>query len=217
MKTFVYVDGFNLYHRALRKTRHKWLDLHALAQAVLPAGTTVQRINYYTADVSSKVSPQAPRNQFMYLKALKTIPHLKIHKGRFRASEVMAFLAQPPEFQPTARILPDPPARFAKIVKLEEKGTDVNLGVHLVRDALVGAFEQAAILTNDTDLSEAVRIVVQEAGLPVILLTPTPKPARDLHRYVAEVRHIEPYIAANQFPDPVVSSDGGIIPKPDTR
>lgn len=128
MKTFVYVDGFNLYHRALRKTRHKWLDLHALAQAVLPAGTTVQRINYYTADVSSKVSPQAPRNQFMYLKALKTIPHLKIHKGRFRASEVMAFLAQPPEFQPTARILPDPPARFAKIVKLEEKGTDVNLG-----------------------------------------------------------------------------------------
>ena len=26
-RTYVYVDGFNLYYRALRKTKLKWLDI----------------------------------------------------------------------------------------------------------------------------------------------------------------------------------------------
>ncbi|HEX3443950.1 MAG TPA: hypothetical protein VHS80_04480 [Chthoniobacterales bacterium] len=34
----------------------------------------------------------------------------------------------------------------------EEKGSDVNLGVHLVRDAFKASFDEAAVLTNDTDL-----------------------------------------------------------------
>jgi hypothetical protein len=39
--TIVYVDGFNLYYRALRGTAHKWLDLIALSQAVLPAANHI--------------------------------------------------------------------------------------------------------------------------------------------------------------------------------
>jgi hypothetical protein len=31
-RTYVYVDGFNLYYRALRKTKFKWLNLEALAK-----------------------------------------------------------------------------------------------------------------------------------------------------------------------------------------
>jgi len=37
-RTIVYIDGFNLYYRALKATPHKWLDLAALSKAVLPAG-----------------------------------------------------------------------------------------------------------------------------------------------------------------------------------
>jgi len=36
MRTVVYIDGFNLYYRALRESRHKWLNLHALCEAALP-------------------------------------------------------------------------------------------------------------------------------------------------------------------------------------
>ncbi len=50
------------------------------------------------------------------------------------------------------------------MVKSEEKGSDVNLGAHLVRDAFTDAFDVAVILTNDSDLVEPVRIAVQEAG-----------------------------------------------------
>ena len=48
---------------------------------------------------------------------------------------------------------------------------DVNLGVHLVCDGFKGAFDVAAILTNDTDLVEPIRIVTKEIRLPVTLLT----------------------------------------------
>ncbi len=63
MRTFVYVDGFNLYYRALKGTRPKWLDLLRLSELVLPAGAQVERINYYTARVSGKRDPEMPRRQ----------------------------------------------------------------------------------------------------------------------------------------------------------
>jgi hypothetical protein len=56
----------------------------------------------------------------------------------------------------------------------------VNLGAHLVRDAFQGAFAEAAVLTNDTDLCEPIRIVTREVGLPVILLAPVGQPATSL-------------------------------------
>ena len=70
----------------------------------------------------------------------------------------------------------------------------MNLGVHLVRDAFMGEFDEAAILTNDTDLVEAVRIVTREVGLPVTLLTPENKPAGGLVKVASDVRHFRDYL-----------------------
>jgi hypothetical protein len=40
-RTFVYVDGFNLYYRALAKKPNKWLSLYALATRMLPGNDIV--------------------------------------------------------------------------------------------------------------------------------------------------------------------------------
>jgi hypothetical protein len=32
----VYIDGFNLYHGALKGTQYKWLDVEALARRLAP-------------------------------------------------------------------------------------------------------------------------------------------------------------------------------------
>jgi hypothetical protein len=98
--------------------------------------------------------------------------------------------------------------------KTEEKGSDVNLGAHLVRDALTGRLDRAAVLTNDTDLLEPIRIVTQEAKLPVTLLTPTAIPAGSLVRVATDVRHIRPYIGPCQLPDPVPVAGRKPIAKP---
>ncbi len=213
MRTIVYVDGFNLYYRALRKSRHKWLNLHALCEASLPRTCNIVAINYYTARVSGNRNPTSPKDQNTYLKALGTLPNLHIHFGNFQVTNTWMPLAQPLQFWPPGQSPFPVPDSFCA-VKTEEKGSDVNLGAHLVRDAFQGAFEHAVIVTNDTDLKEPLRLVVQEVRLLATLLTPTANPAVTLRNLATDVRHLSPYLGVSQFPDPVIGPDGKPISKP---
>ncbi len=169
MRTVVYIDGFNLYYRALKGTRHKWLDIVALSRAALPATCNVIRVNYYTARVSGRTNPDSPKRQHAYLRALATLPEVAVHYGNFMMSNKWAGLVQPPNFKPPFVLPAGAAPNVAHVWKTEEKGSDVNLGVHLVRDACMGVFDLAAVLTNDTDLLEPIRIVRQELNLPVTL------------------------------------------------
>jgi hypothetical protein len=63
MKTFVYVDAFNLYFGAVRGTPYKWLDLNQLCRILLPSHEIVQ-IKYFTARVNARPSdPDQPTRQ----------------------------------------------------------------------------------------------------------------------------------------------------------
>lgn len=88
MKTYVYVDGFNLYYGALKGTSLKWLNLKLLAQQLVPAGHIISRVKYFTARVSGASDPDAPRRQAIYLRALQTCPELDLHFGNFLAKTV---------------------------------------------------------------------------------------------------------------------------------
>lgn len=61
---------------------------------------------------------------------------------------------------------------YVRVLKTEEKGSDVNLASHLVNDAHNRDFEVAIVISNDSDLVEPVRIVTQELGLQVGILNP---------------------------------------------
>ena len=214
MRARVYIDGFNLYYRALKGTPNKWLDIVALSHAVMPAGSAIEAVNYYAARVSGRVDPGAPARQHAYLRALGTLPLVTIAYGNFLVSKKWSGLVQPPDFRPQITLPAKTNIDVAYVYKTEEKGSDVNLGVHLVRDAAKGLFDVAGVLTNDTDLCEPVRIVTAEFGLPVYLLTPTSKPATSLQNLATGVRHIQPYIGPCQFPDPVIDRTGRPINKP---
>jgi hypothetical protein len=88
MRTWVYVDGFNLYYGAVKGTPYKWLNPVELARRVLPAGYTVERLKYFTAHVSGAADPGVPRRQYAYLSALRTLPEVEIHFGRFLAKTI---------------------------------------------------------------------------------------------------------------------------------
>ena len=199
-RTIVYIDGFNLYYRALKGTPHKWLDIEAMSRAALSKTCIIERVNYYTAHISGRVDPESPRRQHAYLRAIATLPAVVIHYGNFLVSQKWAGLVQPPDFRPQTALPPGAAPQVAYVWKTEEKGSDVNLGVHLVRDACKGGFDLAAVLTNDTDLVEPIRIVTRELGLPVTLLTPVAKPATSLARVATAVRHIQPYVGPCQLP-----------------
>jgi len=217
MRTIVYIDGFNLYYRMLkRRPATKWLNPKALVAQILQPQHVIQRINYYTARVSARAhDPDAPARQATYLNALSTVPEIRIHEGSFMTTEPWMPLAQPPQAKPSGYAWTMPPPITVKVMKSEEKGSDVNLGAHLVRDAFTNAFDVAIFLTNDSDLVEPIRIVTVEARKRVGLLVPVKYPTQSLTAVASFHLHIRPgHLMHSQFPVQVQLADGTVITKP---
>ncbi|RAU20076.1 hypothetical protein CU669_20365 [Paramagnetospirillum kuznetsovii] len=96
----------------------------------------------------------------------------------------------------------------AEVHAMEEKGSDVNLAVHLLNDAWKGEFDAAAVITNDTDLCEPIRMVAQERGFPVTVICPTDGTGQSMAPKLQAVasfsRHIHTAdLTASQFPDSI--------------
>jgi hypothetical protein len=142
------------------------------------------------------------------------MPEVSIHLGAFLLSEKFAALAKPPNFRPQLALTPPWPD-VVKIVKVEEKGSDVNLACHLLLDAFQGNLDVGAVISNDSDLVEPIRIVTQVLGKPVGLLSPVSNPNPELSRVSSFIRRISVSdLAASQFPDPITRPDGTRIHKP---
>ncbi|WP_436255766.1 NYN domain-containing protein [Neorhizobium sp. LjRoot104] len=126
-------------------------------------------------------------------------------------------LAQPPEARPSGYVWAQPSPAVVRVVKSEEKGSNVNLAAHLVRDAFTDAFDVAAIVTNDTDLVEPIRIAVQEAKKVVGLLAPVKYPSQSLMNVASFYRRIRPdHLGKSQFASQLSLGDGSTISKPST-
>lgn len=196
MRTNVYIDGFNLYYGAVKGTPHRWLDLARLCALLLPSDT-IQRIRYYTATVRPRPGdPGQAHRQAVYLRALRTIPNLSIHEGHFLSHVVAMPLA-------------GDPGRMVKVIKSEEKGSDVNLASHLLRDGFVDDFDVAVVVTNDSDLLEPVRIVQRDLGKPVGILNPQRYPSAVLQREARFFKSIRgSAVARCQFPEQLRDARG---------
>ncbi len=215
MRTIVYVDGFNLYLRLLvNRPAAKWLNIKALSERLLDPANVVTDVRYYTARVSGRTDPTAPGRQQIYLDALRTVPEISIHMGSFLLSEKFAGLVKPPEFRPRTE-LAQPWPDVVKVVKVEKKGSDVNLASHLLLDAFQGNFDVAAVLSNDSDLVEPIRIVTKVLGKPVGLLSPVSNPTLELKNVASFIRRISVSdLAGSQFPEAIVLPDGATLNKP---
>jgi hypothetical protein len=93
--------------------------------------------------------------------------------------------------------------------KTEEKGSEVNLASHLLRDAFSKKFEVAVLITNDSDLAEPVRKVAHELGLPVGILNPHQFHNRELRQYATFLKRIrQGDLVACQFPRTITDRKG---------
>ena len=197
----VYVDAFNLYYGSLRGTPYRWLDLEALSKNYLRKGDVLNRIRYFTAKVTARPNdPRAPQRQQIYLRALETIPCLTIHYGRFQETQPWMMFADRPAGCPAG----------AKVIKTEEKGSDVNLATHLLCDAVKKDCQLAIVVSNDSDLCEPIRIVQEQFGLRVGVLNPHQYASLDLLRIPPTfLKRVRPgALKRSQFPDEMEDSRG---------
>ncbi|MEQ7153892.1 NYN domain-containing protein [Brevundimonas aurifodinae] len=224
MRTNVYVDGFNLYYGCLKGTPHKWLDLEALFDRVLP-NNTIECIHYFTARVEARPNdPDVAVRQATYLRALSTLPRVRVHYGTFLASPVRAPVlecdANGKPIRQNGKLVvkrkPNGAVQMEWVHKTEEKGSDVNLAAHLLRDALKGVVPCAVVVSNDSDLLMPVHMAQIDGGIVVGLVPPRPQGSAELKRMANFKRDIRPHhLAASQFAD-VLQDAVGLITKPNT-
>ena len=203
-RTAIYVDGFNLYHSLLKGNDSvKWLDLKALSGALLNRSNEIALIRYFTARVSNTPSDQnLALRQDVYLRALKAhIPELTIQIGQFKTEK---------KIKPVV----SPPPSFIEIWHREEKGSDVNLAVHLLNDAWHDRYDVALVISNDSDLAEALHLV-QSLGKPVGVATRFDRPTSQLRQNSDFQRRItNTHLTKSQMPEKIKDSTGLVISRP---
>lgn len=163
-RVITYIDGFNLYHAVddLKDQSLKWLDLWALSASLLRENETLIGVNYFSAFATWLNEPYARHR--VYVAALQA-------RG---VSAIMGKFKQKPR---SCR------ACGAKWVGHEEKETDVHIAVRLVADALLNDFERAIVISADSDLAPALRVVRQHRPEKQLLVVAPPGrfgSARDL-------------------------------------
>lgn len=207
MRTRVYVDGYNLFYACLKGTPYKWLDVHKLVATLLPRNK-IDKVRYFTAQVSARPrDPNQPQRQQTYLRALATVPQIEVHFGHFLTHEVS---------MPDAAAWSTGRYRPVRVMKTEEKGSDVNLATHLLMDAFDDLFDVAVIISNDSDLKEPIGLVRSRFGKRIVLLGPRSTRISGALRPLADfVRQFGPNaLAAAQFDDRLTDAVGTIQKPP---
>jgi hypothetical protein len=139
-----FIDGFNLYHaiNALNRPHLKWVDLRRVCEIFIdPARHELRDVFYFSAFATWLPGPYGRHLQFVEaLKATGTTPIMGHFKSKNRTCKSCG----------------------AQWVQHEEKETDVNIALWLLREAYRDSFDQAFILSRDSDLTPAVRMVLGE-------------------------------------------------------
>ncbi|MEO8457349.1 MAG: NYN domain-containing protein [Chloroflexota bacterium] len=201
MKINVYIDGFNLFYGSLRDSSYRWLNIESLALKLVRRDQ-LHRVRYFTAKITPRPGhPRAVLHQQVYLRALATLPTVSVHFGHFLT---------------TNAVMPSlyPPPTLVKVIKTEEKGSDVNLATNLLVDAFDGDFEKAIVVSNDSDLCEPIAVMRKKFNLPVEVINPHPSPSLALKRIASFQRQLRTWELASSLLPNTLTDAAGTITKP---
>lgn len=154
-RTIVYIDGYNLYHAIddLKDDSLKWVNLRALAEGMLRTGENLHQVIYFSAYATHY--PDAYKRHRAYVSALQE-ERVKVVMGQFKKK------------------FPRCGACGARYPTHEEKETDVNIAIHLIRDTLQDSYDRAIIISADTDMRSAVEMARTLSGTKLIDIVAPP-------------------------------------------
>ncbi len=142
MRIAFYIDGSNFYFSVKKKFNCK-VDIGKFCKKLV-GDNDIVKINYYIAPVDRISNPEMYADQQRFFEKLKGIKNLKIILGRLEKRKQ------------------DGKEYFV------EKATDVNLTLDLVLDAQSNEYDEAFLISNDGDFSEAVKAVRERFSKKVI-------------------------------------------------
>ena len=141
MKITAFIDGFNLYHSLAENPetkKYRWLDLKKLCQFFLKQSESLTDVYYFTA--LAKWDGGKIERHKEYIKALETTDVQVVH-GNFK------------------RVTKKCRKCYKKYQTFEEKETDVNIALYLLKLAFQNKFDKFFLITGDSDLIPAVKML----------------------------------------------------------
>lgn len=204
-RSVIYVDGFNLYYGALRGSKSKWLNLESFFTK-LRQDDVIQNVMYFTAPVSGSEG----QRQDAYLRALATLPLVRVVLGRFKTKPVTCGVRACTHHGDKVFQVP------------EEKRTDVNIATTILDDAYQGRMERIVLVSGDSDLAPALLMV--KTRFPTIERIVYVPATNEIRGAAVELRSVADkdktlplaLLKKCQFSQHVSDGSGGVISKPDT-
>ena len=136
-----YIDGFNLYHAIadLNDPFLKWVNLWALAKTLIPSQTEeLVRVVFCTA-----YYPGDERKRWRHGEYIKALEIAGVH------CSFGHYVHEPASCRSCGDTWSRP----------SEKQTDINIALHLYHDAFTDVFDQAYLVTADSDQAATARFL----------------------------------------------------------
>jgi len=197
-RSIVYVDGFNLYKGAIEGGPNRWLDLQKYFLR-LRQHDDVVAIKYFTALVYG----DKRKRQLVYNKALETRPLVEIVLGIHKRKHLTCQAKCRQQFR-----------------TFEEKRTDVNIAVHLLRDAYEDRCDTFVVVSGDSDLVPPIEAI--RARFPkkrVFVYVPARNPTRAHAQELRGAAHKEKTLPIapmkHSLFDPVIRDGGAELHAPE--
>ena len=193
-----FIDGFNVYHSIKRKkTYHKylWLNYRSIAERFIKKGDTISKIYYFSAYATWK--PHSMKRHRKLVDALKS-KNVNVVLGKFKKKDRHCKVCG------------------ASFLAREEKQTDVNIAVYLFKEAYENNYDTAFIMTNDTDLIPAIKMVKNSFPSKKIgVLFPIDRSSVELKNTCHFWRAVQRKdLSKSQFSDQVQLPSGVILTRP---
>jgi hypothetical protein len=172
--------------------------------SLLRPADDVQQVHYFTAPIVGSTRP----NQDTYLRALATLSTVDVVLGKFKKKRLKCGLT-------ACAYTGD---KFFDAV--EEKRTDVNIGIYMLDDAYQNRFDTLILVSGDSDLVPALNMVkIRFPTKKIVVYVPTRNPIRGAAVELRSAADKDRDLPLNllplaQFPTQVPDGTGGFIQKP---
>ncbi len=198
MRVCVYIDGFNLYHAIDDNcpNHFKWLDLKKLVSHFTEEGVHVIEKIYYFSAFADWHKNRVKRHK-IYVEALKATGVTPV-MGQFKEKDKSC------------------PSCHHEWKGHEEKETDVNIALQMIDDAYQDKFDQAFLISRDSDLLPAVKLLKQRFPEKKLKIFAPPKlrHSKDLAKEIGgkNLRTIRMFhMEQSLFPETVLDSSGRVV------
>lgn len=160
----LYIDGFNLYHAIdnLQKPFLKWISYWRLGEIIIPSKSQdLVSVVYCTAYYPGSERKQWRHEQFC---GAQLAHGVEIARGHYVHDDMECRACGNAWKKPT------------------EKEGDINVAIHLVRDAFLNRIDHAYLLTADSDQAATVRMFREQ--FPEKQITTVVPPGRDPSEHI---------------------------------